>query len=252
LSYFDYNKRAMLKTQRAFSVGNPKGRLLLIEEALHILCDQNQAADNRLNALLVIVDRFEDDHLPVFEEILNNPDEDADVRSAVALSLGKIANPSALKLLISHASSQNPIVRDYIMQALGMSKQAEAIPVLVEALKDKDNKVFASAAESLGKLGETAVPALITLLEEGADDARCVAAWKLGEIRPRKAIQPLLDLIDKTENIDCIALAIWALGEIGISTLEVTEALVKAKQHPEPEVYLRAEVALKKVARHTN
>jgi HEAT repeat protein len=228
-----------------------------MEEALHILCDQNQAADNRLNALLVIVDRFEEDHLPVFEEILNNPDEDADVRSAVALSLGKIANPLALKLLIHqatspNATSQNPVLRDYIMQALGMSKQAEAVPVLVEALKDQDNKVFASAAEALGKLGELAVPALITLLDEGADDARCVAAWKLGEIRPRKAIEPLLHSIEKVENIDYIALAIWALGEIGISTTEVTEALVKAKQHPEPEVYLRAEVALKKVARHTN
>lgn len=228
-----------------------------MEEALHILCDQNQAADTRLNALLVIVDRFEEDHLLVFEEILNNPDEDADVRSAVALSLGKIAHPAAFKLLIHHATSphktsQSPVLRDYIMQALGMSKQAEAVPVLVEALKDEDNKVFASAAEALGKLGDAAVPALITLLDEGADDARCVAAWKLGEIRPRKAITPLLTLIDKTENIDCIALAIWALGEIGISTIEVTEALVKAKQHPEPEVYLRAEVALKKVARHTN
>lgn len=225
---------------------------IVLEDALRILQEKNQTPDIRLDAILYIVDNFEQDCLPIFEDILSDDTEHPDVRSAVALSLGKIGGDHSMEVLTRFVSIDDITVRNYIVQALGMLGREEAAPILINALKDKNNTIFASAAEALGKLGKPVVPYLIDLLQQGADDARCVAAWQLGELRYTDAVPALLSVIRENSNIEISALAIWALGEIGFGPKDVMETLNWAKAQAEPDIRLRAELAIKKIARHGN
>jgi HEAT repeat protein len=224
----------------------------VLDDILNILKERTQSPSLRLDAILYIVDKFEDDCLPIFEDILRDDSEDPDVRSAVALAIGKIGGERSLGLLLDHAKSDDVTVRNYVIQALGMLEREETVPALIDALKDTNNTIFASAADSLGRVGKPAVPYLIDLLQKGADDARCVAAWKLGELRYTDAVPALVEVIQKNENVEISALAIWALGEIGFSTQDVMDVLSWAKEEEEPDIRLRAEVAVKKIARHGN
>lgn len=224
----------------------------MLDEAIRILRDKSQPPTIRLDATLFIVDSFEEECLHIFEDILNDSSEHPDVRSAVALGLGEIGGDRPMEILIQHADSDDITVKNYVIQALGRLKREESVPALIHALKDKSNIIFASAAEALGKIGKPVVPHLIRLLSEGADDARCVAAWQLGELRYTDAVPPLIRVIKEEKNTELVALAIWALGEIGFGPKEVIDTLTWAKGQSEPDIHLRAALAIKKIARHEN
>ncbi len=224
-----------------------------LETAINIVRQKEYASSSRLNAILYMVEKFEPICLPVLEEILNDADEEADVRSAAALALGKVGGERAVDLLKQLAQNEPPPVKTYSLQALGMSGREEVVPVLLDALKDQDNDVFASAAEALGLIGKPVVPHLIALLKpDSADDARCIAAWQLGTLRYSEAVPPLVQVVRNDQNPEVVALAIWALGEIGLSEPDVLEALKWAKTQTDPAINQRADMAIKKISRHVN
>lgn len=226
--------------------------MMTIEEALEILKEKTQASNTRLEALLLIVEQFDPKYFPLFEEILKDPDEDPDVRSSIALALGKLSGDHPFEILKSYTQDADKMVRNYVVQALGMTHLEAALPLVLEALKDKDNTVFASASEAIAQFGDMATPYLIELLSSGGEDARCVAAWQLGELKASEAVHPLVETIRSDKSVSVLALCIWALGEIGFGSDEVFEILSEAKKEPEPDVRLRAEIAMKKIARHRN
>jgi HEAT repeat protein len=224
-----------------------------LETAINIVRQKDYASSSRLNAILYMVEKFEPICLPVLEEILNDPQEEADVRSAAALALGKVGGERAVDILKEMATSEDRTIKTYSLQALGMSGREEVVPVLLDALKDEDNEVFASAAEALGLIGKPVVPHLIGLLSPtSADDARCIAAWQLGSLRYSEAIPALNTVVRTDQNPEVVALAIWALGEIGLSLPDVLETLNWAKNQADPTISKRAELAIKKISRHVN
>lgn len=223
-----------------------------LDTAIHILKEKSQTSSARLDALLLIVHKFETEYFPLFEEILQDREEDPDVRSAVALALGKIAGERPFQILKSYYSDNNPTVRNYVIQALGMTHQEAAAPLLINALQDQNNTIFASATNALRELGTKAEPYLIDLLSSGAEDARCVAAWQLGELQSEHSVPKLVETIRREQNVSVIALCIWALGEIGMRSDEVLQILTEASTKSEPDVRLRAETAIKKIVRHCN
>jgi HEAT repeat protein len=224
----------------------------MLEEAVQILKEKNQSSSVRLDALLAIVEHFENPYFPLFEEILSDTEDDPDVRSAVALALGKIAGDKPVHILEGVSHDTNPTVRHYVMQALGMTHQPAAAPILIQALKDQNNNVFAAASEALGELGDAAIPHLIDLLSSGATDAQCIAAWQLGELGSSQSVPALVETIRRRADVPVIALCIWALGEIGMGSQEVLDILTEARREEEPDVRLRAETAIKKIVRHVN
>ena len=218
-----------------------------------ILKEKTVASQTRLDALFLLVQDFQDAYYEILKGILEDTDDNAQVRSAVALTLGKVSGRIALEILTPHTKTENPIVRSYVLQALGMTGSEEAMPYLIAALKDEDNTVFGSASEAISTIGSPALPYLTELLKTGAHDAKCIAAWNLGEIGEATSLPSLLETIRKQdESIEVIALSIWALGQIGEYTNEVIETLSVATTHPEPEVRLRADVALKKISLQFN
>jgi HEAT repeat protein len=221
---------------------------------MDIVRQKDYPLSSRLNAILYMVEKFAPDCIPLLEEILADVAEEPDIRSAAALSLGKLGGDRALALLQRLAAAQeDDTLKNYALQALGLLGREEGIPVLLDALKTQDNTIFYSAAEALGRIGKPVVPHLIRLLSQGsAEDARCIAAWQLGVLRYGEAIPALVTVVREAENPDLVALSIWALGEIGVDSAEVTEALAQARTHENPAISRRAVMAQRKIARHIN
>lgn len=225
-----------------------------LETAINIVRQKEYPPSSRMNAILYMVEKYQPaECLSVFEEILNDPEEVPDVRSAAALALGKVGGDHALELLKRMSQTDDKTIKSYSVHGLGMLGREEGLPELLEALKDEDNQVFASAAEAIGKLGKPVVPHLIQLLGKNhAEDIRCVAAWQLGTLRYTDAVKPLVGVVKTDPNSELVALAIWALGEIGFGPAEVLETLKTASKHEDPSISQRAEMAIKKITRHVN
>ena len=87
-----------------------------------------------------------------FVETLTNNDRNA--RRNAAITLGEIGDRSAIFLLGTALSDKSPDVRIHAAEALGEigPDAKEMVPVLIEALKDKDENVSEAAAEALKKI----------------------------------------------------------------------------------------------------
>ncbi len=226
-----------------------------LETAIGIINNKAEyPLQSRMSAILYLVEKYEDESRPFLKQLLQDTDEDAELRSAVALALGRIGGKEVFPLLSEELHrTDNQILRNYILQAFGILGDTDAIPLLMAALKDTDNDIFYSAAESLGKIGKPALPYLIDLLlGGGADDARCIAAWQLGTLQYSEAIDALLTTIEHDSNKELIALSIWAVGEIGLSSDDVMGVLRMAKANEDPTINERAALAIKKISRHVN
>ncbi len=224
-----------------------------LETAINIVRQKEYPSSSRLNAILYMVEKFQPECLAVFEEILSDPDEDADVRSGAALALGKVGGDRAFEILKRMAYAEDKTIRSYSLQGLGMLGREEGVPDLLDALKDEDNTIFASAAEALGMIGRPVVPHLIDLLKSGpAEDARCIAAWQLGTLRYTEAVPPLVEVVKTEKNPELVALSIWALGEIGFGPEDVLDTLNWARVQEDPAISKRAIMAIKKISRHVN
>lgn len=105
-------------------------------------------------------------------------------------------------------------VRKMIADILGNIKRPEAVALLLEMLKDPCSNVRCSAAEGLGRIGDSSVvqPLIDLLIDE--EWVALFAAGALGMIGDSRAVKPLIPLIAST-NIEVQIMAIEALGHIG-------------------------------------
>jgi|GEM_PF-2211877 len=226
-----------------------------LETAMDIINKKEYPLSSRLNAILYMVEKFNEESLPLLEAILANQDHEMDIRGAAALAIGRIGGKQAFDVLcaLAHEKEVIPVLKNYAIQGLGLLGDEAVIPVLLHALEDPDNTIFYSAAESLGKLGRVALPYLMDLLQNHSrEDIRCVAAWQLGTLKYAEAIPVLLKEVNESQNPELVALCVWALGEIGIQDVEVVDALKEARRSLNPAISERAGRALKKIARHVN
>lgn len=204
--------------------------------------------------------------LPQLETLALNTQEPLALRGSVVVFINKMAAPEAAETLLTLANEDDSTLKTLALEGLGLSKSPKALPVLLQALTHPDNQVFQAAAHAVGKLGQffpleaLVVEALSDLLAAApafkafGDDARCVAAWQLGELETRapKALMALTQTAQTTANTELSALCLWALGEIGEHSPEVLKVLNWGKTQASPDIRLRAEMALKKVVRHVN
>lgn len=227
-----------------------------------LITDRTLSIDTRLDALFEATRTYEPEHFPLLAALITDDEESVELRSAIAVCFGKFgelalsesARAPFYNVLAGLRNHPDAKLRNYVMLGFGMMLEPEAIPFLIDALNDEDNAVFYTAADALVKLGRDAMPAVLELLTDSTeDDIRCVAAWKLGEMGYPESIDILLAVIDVNDTTtELRALCIWALGEIGFRTKAVVTALELAMDHPNSDIYERAQLALKKIARHSN
>lgn len=99
--------------------------------------------------------------------------------------------------------------------ALGALDAKEAVPALVEALKDSDAGVREQVAWALGAIGDRrAVDGLIGALSDSAAGVRKQAAWALGALGDSRAVTALTRSL-KDPDAGVRKQSAWALGAIG-------------------------------------
>lgn len=174
-------------------------------------------------------------------------DEDRTVRNYAAMALGRIGPEAvsavpALIELFRHEDEWH--VRSTARVSLSEIGQP-AIPVLIDALKDKDKRVRSDSAHALGRIGQIAVPALIEALKEEDAEFRKLAAFALSWMgaEAKKAVPVLIELLgNKDEKVRWHA--IRSLGGIGPVAKGVVSALMKALRDENSEVRAIAASAL--------
>ena len=104
-------------------------------------------------------------------------------------------NKKSVPLLIyvlNALKDKNPYVRATAAKVLGEIGDKTAVPALIKALKDENADVCTAAAKALEKIGKTAVPALIKALKDENPDVRTAAAEALGKIGDKRAVPHLI------------------------------------------------------------
>lgn len=127
------------------------------------------------------------------------------VQAAYELSKILVADPKALdeepgarqEVRRLFREAQEPEMRQYLALVLGRTHDPEAVPLLVEAAKDPDDKTRIYALWALGSLGDPrARGALEAALADPDPGLRKTAAFALGELGDRTAVPRLTESLD--------------------------------------------------------
>lgn len=204
-------------------------------------------------------------------------DRNRDVRWSAALALGNMTGEPARRWLQEASQSEGSLsqLRREIetavlrksrqrmsrssrgslrrLRRLGVHERREmrrerlpALPELLEALRDEDHEVRATAVRNLGGIRATdAAPELIGALQDEDSEVRETAAWALGESGDAKAIPALIEALhDESEGVRRSAAR--ALGWMGrwVGQAEAIPALTGALQDESVEVRQSAALAL--------
>ncbi len=122
---------------------------------------------------------------------------------------------SGFELLHAHIHDRDEDVRKMIADILGRLELPQAIPVLIEMLKDPNDNVRSSAIEGLGRITDQSIVDYLIKLLEQEDWVTLFAVESLGRLGDMKAVRPLVSLLKSTKNLDVQCMAIDALSHIG-------------------------------------
>lgn len=181
--------------------------------------------------------------VPALERLLADPDEG--VRKAAVRAAGSIPGPEAVRLLVSSAlHDEIEEIREVAVKLLAGRRAAEAIPFIERSLETESDRLRATAAYALEKIGDrSSLPALRKALDDPYFKVRSLSAHALARIarsdaEVRQAIARRLEV--ETEELVRVDLA-WALAKMGDrSAMGVVRELLLRGQLPE----VRAEAAL--------
>ncbi|HEV8577988.1 MAG TPA: HEAT repeat domain-containing protein [Thermoanaerobaculia bacterium] len=157
------------------------------------------------------------------------------VQAAYELSKILVSDPRALdeesgakqEVRRLFLETREPEMRQYLALVLGRTRDREAVPLLLAALQDPDDKTRIYALWALGTLGDPrGRAALETALEDQDPGLRKIAAFALGEMGDRAAVPRLTAALD-----DAAADVRWnaalALARLGSDAgLPVLETMV--------------------------
>ena len=173
-----------------------------------------------------------EDEAAVYQVLPLLSDRRVHVRNMAREILDKIGK-YGIDLFQPHVKDKDEDVRKMIADILGSIHGLEPKKMLIEMLKDPCSNVRSSAAEGLGRVGDSsAVEALIDLLND-EDWVVLFAAGALGRIRDRRAIRPLIRLVNSGKTELQIA-AIEAIAQVGGE--EAVDSLMEAIDSADPDV----------------
>lgn len=139
-------------------------------------------------------------------------------RLTAAERLGFLPTKDSSTALIKALDDETPVIRLCAARSLAIQGRTEAIIPILKSLDlptELDNR---REAETISDYGDSAVPALLSILENTnkkySSNATIVAARSLGMLKSKEAVQPLIGLLKHPK--DSLRLcAARALGEIG-------------------------------------
>jgi HEAT repeat protein len=188
-------------------------------------------------------------------------DKNQDLRFGSALSLANLYkngnkiffssdNADALRKIISKevvptliTAFRSDDIRLIAVDALRQIGE-DAMPALTSALQDKDDYVRAFTAYALGAIGKDAIPALTSALQDKVKDVRTAAVNSLGRIG-KDAIPALTSTLQNNDK-DMRTAAVNLLGRIGKDAIP---ALTSALQNNDKDVRTAAVNSLGRIGK---
>jgi len=175
-------------------------------------------------------------------------DKEPEVRAAACIALGKFADPRTFEA-ISNILLDDPQIeaRQAAAQALGGTKCMEAIPYLMEALRDsywwyERDQAVNHLLDAIAKMGNAVVPSLVEALSDNEGTVKKYGALLLARVPDERALEPLSISLYDTHFDVCRASA-EALASIGAPALPI---LLEALRHPEAWIRQQAVIGLTK------
>ncbi len=235
-------EKALLDPQESYVVR------LVAEEKLPALSDQSARPLFRqllhdpdptlrvlaAGALLELGDRA---GLPVLEEALAGDDLGLKVDAASELLHAEVEQAKALRALtdVIESPETEPVPRSNAAYALGETKNPDAIPILVEALKDADRAVRLAAANSMGLFSDKMAPLLMEMATTDPDPlVRLEAVHGLKETGNPKADLALRKTLEDPDAFVRMA-AVSTLGQRGAAgdaeLVEIARAGIEGKDY---------------------
>ncbi len=211
----------------------PSGHPAAIPILIELMADEHkQVANSAANAL----DQGFDDKgisMPIEPVVRLLRAGEPQTRANAAYLLGVLQNKhEALDALLAAAQDPDPYVRGGIYGALGGTRDKQAIPLLVKALREEKEawlrQTAASALYGMGLYGirdKAAVDALILALEDREAVVRRYAARALQTCGDESAVAPLMRCLDDPDKV-VRGSAAFTLGFLGDPSCG--EALVAA------------------------
>jgi HEAT repeat protein len=169
-------------------------------------------------------------------------DEDVEVRICAVHQfrrLGPKAKDSVANLIVAITDDDGRVREAATSNFYWIGANGEeAIPALLDAFyHDRDDDVRHSAALSLSKVGDQAIPHLVQALQDKDPEVRRLAAWALCNHDPkRKDVIPALQAVSKDEDPQVRASVLGAMEIIDNENPRVFEALLAGLEDPAPVV----------------
>jgi HEAT repeat protein len=139
------------------------------------------------------------DAMPALRLTLETAPVSAGVRAVEAL--GKIPDPSVVRLLCTALNSKEPVISIAACEALSRVGGNDAVQALIPCLQSPHTQVRAESARSLGILGAAETTAFISkLLQDKEWEVRREAASALGKLGNPESIEPLAKVLDDMDG----------------------------------------------------
>lgn len=190
-------------------------------------------------AVLAIVQALQDENAMIRDQAVFNLSVSLDKYSQIVKTV-------VISALIDSLKDESAEVRRSAAFALDKADEA-AVPELIEASQDQDERVRSVAIEALGKIGsQSAMSAITAALQDENEAVRASAARVLGD----SGIQSATDNLQH-ENWEVRRSAAEEIGLIGIdltnSSNPTVQALIQALQDSNPNVRTSAAATLVKL-----
>ncbi len=122
--------------------------------------------------------------------------------------------PSASPHLMKTLGTAHPIIRARAAEVFSISKDKNAIPALLEAVKGEFFTVRSRAALALGNIGDARViPALFPLLKDKDDEVRIAACVAIGKFRDPATFDEITNVLLDDPKMEVRQAAAKVLGE---------------------------------------
>lgn len=178
--------------------------------------------------------------VPALVDALGDTDEW--VRFGAVIVLAKIGTP-AVKSLTNALKSDDATIRATAAETLGRIGDRRAADTLALLLFDNRQNVRDHAAVSLGRMSDArAVDTLIDILQSSRSELRTKAIKSLGQIGDVRAVEPLIQAVYAQQDRWVRLFAIEALGHIG--DFRAIEVLIDAAYDEMHDIRTKAIVTL--------
>ena len=168
---------------------------LLSDFLAELTSGDDERAEAAVEKIVALGENCADDPIDVLQELLSSPD--SEIRWWGVRALASIRDPRILSILIEALADEVATVRQCAALGLRLHPTPQAIAGLISCLSDEDHMVVDLSADALAEIGDQAVPALITVVENGNQKARLEAVRSLARIGDKRAIPVLYGVMDE-------------------------------------------------------